>query len=54
MYDPEFSFSNKFGVLLVPETWIIDPDGFVRARIISEVTAEGLGSMIQQMRTGGA
>jgi len=54
VYDPEFSFSNKFGVLLVPETWIIDPDGFVRARIISEVTAEGLGSMIQQMRTGGA
>ena len=54
VYDPEFSFSNQFGVVLVPETWIIDPDGFVRARIISEVTAEGLGSMIQQMRTGAA
>ena len=32
----------------VPETWIIDPDGFVRARIISEVTADGLGSMISR------
>jgi cytochrome c biogenesis protein CcmG/thiol:disulfide interchange protein DsbE len=52
VYDPEFQFSNQFGVTLVPETWIIDPDGFVRTRIISEVTAEGLGTMIQQMRSG--
>jgi cytochrome c biogenesis protein CcmG/thiol:disulfide interchange protein DsbE len=52
VYDPEFEFSNDFGVTLVPETWIIDPDGFVRTRIISEVTAEGLGTMIQQMRGG--
>jgi cytochrome c biogenesis protein CcmG/thiol:disulfide interchange protein DsbE len=50
VYDPEYKFSNKFGVTLVPETWIIDPSGVVRARIITEVTAEGLGALIDQMR----
>jgi len=50
VYDPRYEFSNRFGVSLVPETWIIDPDGIVRARIISEVSAEGLGSLIQQLR----
>ena len=47
---PSYEFSNEFGVALVPETWIIDPVGFVRARIISEVTAEGLGALINQLR----
>ena len=50
VYDSEYDFSNDFGVTLVPETWIIDPDGVVRARIIVEVTAEGLGSLINQLR----
>jgi cytochrome c biogenesis protein CcmG, thiol:disulfide interchange protein DsbE len=50
VYDPRFEFANQFGVALVPETWIIDDNGVVRMRIITEVTAEGLGSVIQQMR----
>jgi len=50
VYDPDYEFSNQFGVILVPETWIIDPSGVVRARIISEVTAEGLGALINQIR----
>ena len=50
VYDPEYSFSNEFGVSLVPETWVIDPSGVVRARIITEVTAEGLGVLINQLR----
>jgi cytochrome c biogenesis protein CcmG/thiol:disulfide interchange protein DsbE len=50
VYDPDYEFSNQFGVTLVPETWIIDPSGVVRARIISEVTAEGLGALINQLR----
>jgi cytochrome c biogenesis protein CcmG, thiol:disulfide interchange protein DsbE len=50
VYDPDYEFSNQFGVILVPETWIIDPSGVVRARIISEVTAEGLGALINQLR----
>ena len=31
VYDPDFEFSNEFGVALVPETWIIDDNGFVRS-----------------------
>ena len=50
VYDPDYEFSNQFGVTLVPETWIIDPSGVVRARIITEVTAEGLGALIDQLR----
>ena len=50
VYDPDFEFSNDFGVALVPETWIIDPDGVVRGRVISEVTADFLSSRIQLLR----
>ena len=44
VYDTEFEFVNQFGVALVPETWIIDPNG-VRAvprPQLSTVTAERL------------
>ncbi len=34
----------------MPETWIIDPDGFVRARFGGEITAEGVGTLLQQLR----
>jgi cytochrome c biogenesis protein CcmG/thiol:disulfide interchange protein DsbE len=36
--DPRGSISVAFGVAQVPETWIIDPNGVVRARFIGEVT----------------
>jgi cytochrome c biogenesis protein CcmG/thiol:disulfide interchange protein DsbE len=52
VYDTDYEFVNDFGVALVPETWIIDPNGVVRQRIISEVTAAGLGQLLQQYRTG--
>ena len=54
VYDPDYEFSNQFGVTLVPETWIIDPSGVVRARIITEVTAEGLGALDQPAARTGA
>jgi cytochrome c biogenesis protein CcmG/thiol:disulfide interchange protein DsbE len=50
VFDPRFEFVNGFGITLVPETWVIDPDGFVRARFINEITADGLSSVLQQMR----
>jgi cytochrome c biogenesis protein CcmG, thiol:disulfide interchange protein DsbE len=50
VFDPHYEFSNQFGVTMVPETWIIDPSGVVRARIITEITAEGLGALINQLR----
>lgn len=51
VYDPDGSISAAFGVNLVPETWIIDPDGVVRWRTISTVTASGLGEVVGDFRT---
>ncbi len=50
LYSENDAFSIAFGVALVPETWIIDPDGFVRGRFISEVEAESLSVSLQQLR----
>ena len=50
VYDVDYEFVNGFGVPLVPETWIIDPNGVVRARFISEVTADGLSGALQSVR----
>ena len=52
VFDDDGRFSVAFGVSKVPETWIIDPDGVVRGRVISEVTADFLSSQIQLMREG--
>ena len=54
VYDTDFEFVNQFGVALVPETWIIDPNGFVRRRFISEVKAEPLSQVLQALREGAA
>jgi cytochrome c biogenesis protein CcmG/thiol:disulfide interchange protein DsbE len=48
--DPQGSISVAFGVAQVPETWIIDPNGVVRKRFIGEVTATGVGTLLQQLR----
>jgi hypothetical protein len=32
---------------------VIDSAGFVRLRFVGEITAEGLGTAIQQVRGGG-
>ena len=50
--DPSGSISTAFGVAQVPETWIIDPNGIVRARYAGTVTADGVSSLLQQMREG--
>ena len=52
VYSEADEFSVAFGVAAVPETWIIDPNGIVRARFISKVTAESLSVTIQQIREG--
>lgn len=52
VYDTNFEFVNQFGVALVPETWIIDPNGIVRRRFISEVNAADLSQLLQAMREG--
>jgi cytochrome c biogenesis protein CcmG, thiol:disulfide interchange protein DsbE len=48
--DPGGKISVTFGVAQVPETWVIDPSGVVRARFAGQVTAEGVGALLQQLR----
>jgi cytochrome c biogenesis protein CcmG, thiol:disulfide interchange protein DsbE len=50
VYDDDGSIAVSFGVSQVPETWIIDPTGVVRGRIITRVTADYLGNQLQQLR----
>lgn len=50
VYDDRGAIAVNFGVSKVPETWIIDPYGVVRARYISRVTADFLGSQLQALR----
>jgi cytochrome c biogenesis protein CcmG, thiol:disulfide interchange protein DsbE len=52
IYDTDGRFAVAFGVAQVPETWIIDPNGIVRGRLISQVTADFLGQQIQRIREG--
>jgi cytochrome c biogenesis protein CcmG/thiol:disulfide interchange protein DsbE len=51
--DPDGRIQVAFGVAKSPETWIIDPNGVVRARIITTVTSEGLTSLLEQLQSGG-
>jgi hypothetical protein len=39
-------------VAKTPETWIIDPDGVVRARVITTVTAGKLDDLLQRVSGG--
>jgi cytochrome c biogenesis protein CcmG/thiol:disulfide interchange protein DsbE len=50
VYDDDGSIAVGFGVSQVPETWIVDPTGVVRGRIISRVTADFLGAEIQRLK----
>jgi cytochrome c biogenesis protein CcmG/thiol:disulfide interchange protein DsbE len=50
VFDDDGSIAVAFGVSQVPETWIVDPTGVVRGRMISRVTADFLGTELQQMR----
>ena len=43
-----------FGRTLVPETFVVDPQGRVRVRYIGETTALELGQIIQRLRVGAA
>lgn len=48
--DPDGAIAVSFGVSLVPETWVIDPTGFVRLRILGEVTPGFLDDQLATMR----
>ena len=42
LIDKDASIAVKFGVAKVPETWIIDPNGYVVTRVISNLTDDEL------------
>ena len=50
VYSEADEFPVAFGVAQVPETWIVDPSGVVQLRLISEVTADQLNSILRQYR----
>ena len=39
-----------FGVAKVPETWIVDPNGFVRMRITGEISTDFLNETMSNFR----
>jgi len=53
LQDPNGEVYVSFGVSKVPETWIIDPNGYVRFRSIATVTADGLASVLNQLKGTG-
>jgi cytochrome c biogenesis protein CcmG, thiol:disulfide interchange protein DsbE len=52
--DQQGSNAITYGVVKVPETWIIDPSGIVRARVIVPVTADSLGNLLQRVQGAGS
>jgi cytochrome c biogenesis protein CcmG/thiol:disulfide interchange protein DsbE len=50
LQDPGGEIYVSFGVSKVPETWIIDPNGYVRYRSIATVTADGLTQVLAQLK----
>ena len=48
--DPDGEIAVAFGVAKVPETWVVDPSGFVRLRIAGEVTSDFLSGKIMELK----
>ena len=48
--DDDGSIAVAFGVAKVPETWIIDADGFVRLRLIQAVTDDQLTRLLAEAK----
>ena len=55
--DDDGTIAVAFGVAKVPETWVIDPAGFVRLRVLGEIEEGFLESRLGELRSpsiGGA
>lgn len=50
--DSDGAIAVAFGVAKVPETWIIDPNGFVRLRILGAIDDGLLESQMERLRAG--
>lgn len=52
--DDNGAIAVAFGVAKVPETWIIDPNGFVRIRVIGELQKGFLEQKLSELQTADA
>ena len=52
--DPRGKVALDFGVRGPPESFLIDPNGYVLTRIVGEVRAEGLERLLDQAKRGAA
>ena len=50
MKDDNGTIAVAFGVAKVPETWIVDPNGFVRMRITGEISMDFLNETMSNFR----
>ena len=48
--DDDGAISVAFGVAKVPETWVIDPNGFVRVRILGALTEGFLTTRVDDLK----
>ncbi len=53
LVDPKGNIALNFGVSGVPESFLIDPDGIVRSRILGGVRAVDLDRLLAEARAGG-
>ena len=49
--DDDGAISVAFGIAKVPETWVVDPNGFVRLRIIGALTDGFLDRRVDELKT---
>ncbi|MCX6516205.1 MAG: TlpA disulfide reductase family protein [Actinobacteria bacterium] len=49
--DDDGAISVAFGVAKVPESWVIDPNGFVRLRIMGALTKGFLTARLDELKT---
>jgi hypothetical protein len=55
--DDDGAIAVAFGIAKVPESWVIDPNGFVRLRILGALTEGFLTQRLTELKTqfaGGA
>jgi cytochrome c biogenesis protein CcmG/thiol:disulfide interchange protein DsbE len=49
--DDDGAISVAFGVAKVPESWVIDPNGFVRLRIMGALTKDFLTARLDELKS---
>ena len=49
--DDDGSIAVAFGIAKVPESWVIDPNGFVRLRILGALTEGFLAQLLTELKT---